>query len=82
MKAKTGLKVATWIVSIGLAAGLSALACLLVMTHATPTGTVADTVLLLTISGGLGVAAFGVVWFIYRLVKIHVFKSNGNGSKE
>ncbi len=82
MKAKTGLKIATWIVSIGLAAGLSALACLLVMTYATPTGTVADTVLLLTISIGLGVAAFGVVWFIYRLVKIHVFKTDSNGNKE
>ncbi len=82
MKAKTGLKIATWIVSIGLAAGLSALACLLVMTHATPTGTVADTVLLLAISIGLGVAAFGVVWFIYRLVKIHVFKSDKDESSK
>ncbi len=82
MKAKTGLKIATWIVSIGLAVGLSALACLLVMAYVTPPGTVADAVLLLAISIGLGVAVFGVVWFIYRLVKIHVFKSNGNGSKE
>lgn len=82
MKAKTGLKVATWIVSIGLAVGLSALACLLVMTYATPTGTVADTVLLLAISIGLGVAAFGVVWFIYRLVKIRVFKSDKDESSK
>ncbi len=82
MKAKTGLKIATWIVSIGLAVGLSALACLLVMTHATPTGTVADTVLLLAISIGLGVASFGVVWFIYRLVKIHVFKSDKDESRK
>lgn len=82
MKAKTGLKIATWIVSIGLAVGLSALACLLVMTYATPTGTVVDTVLLLAISIGLGIAAFGVVWFIYRLVKIHVFKTDSDGSKE
>ena len=82
MKAKTGLKLATWIVSIGLAVGFSALAGLLVMQWATPTGTVADTVLLLAISIGLGVAAFGVVWFIYRLVKIHVFKTDSNGGKE
>ncbi len=82
MKAKTGLKLATWSVSIGLAVGFSALACLLVMSYATPTGTVADTVLLLAISIGLGVAAFGIVWFIYRLVKIHVFKTDSNGGKE
>ncbi len=82
MKAKTGLKLATWIVSIGVAVGLSALACLLVMAYVTPPGTVADAVLLLAISGGLGIAAFGVVWFIYRLVKIHVFKADINGGKE
>ncbi len=82
MKAKTGLKIATWIVSVGLAVGFSALACLLVMAFVPSPGTPADIVLLLTVSIGLGVAAFGVVWFIYRLVKIRVFKSNGNGSKE
>ena len=82
MKAKTGLKIATWIVSIGLAVGLSALACVLVMAYVPSPGTAADAVLLLAISIGLGVAAFGVVWFIYRLVKIHVFKTDSNGSKE
>ena len=82
MKAKTGLKLATWIVSIGSAIGLSALACLLVMAFVPWPETPVALVLLLAISGGLGIAAFGVVWFIYRLVKIHVFKSNGNGSKE
>ncbi len=82
MKAKTGLKIATWIVSIGLAVGLSALACLLVMSYVTPRGTPIDVVLLLTISIGLGVAAFGVVWFIYRLVKIHVFKSDKDESSK
>jgi len=76
MKAKTGLKLATWIVSIGLAVGLSALACLLVMAYVPAPGTVADAVLLLAISIGLGTAAFGVVWFIYRLVKIYVFKTD------
>ena len=82
MKAKTGLKLATWIVSIGVAVGLSALVCLLVMSYVTPPGTVADAVLLVAISVGLGIAAFGVVWFIYRLVKIHVFKADSNGGKE
>ncbi len=82
MKAKTGLKIATWIVSIGLAVGLSALACLLVMAFVPSPGTPADVVLLLTVSIGLGIAAFGVVWFIYRLVKIRVFKTDSEGSKE
>ncbi|MCD6394443.1 MAG: hypothetical protein J7M40_13150 [Planctomycetes bacterium] len=82
MKAKTGLKVATWIVSIGLAVGFSALACLLVMSYVPAPGTPFDPVLLLAVSIGLGIAAFGVVWFIYRLVKIHVFKADSNGSKE
>ena len=82
MKAKTGLKLATWIVSIGLAVGLSALACLLVLAFVPTPGTPIDALLLLTVSGGLGIAAFGVVWFIYRLVKIHVFKADSNGGKE
>ncbi len=82
MKAKTGLKLATWIVSIGSAIGLSALACLLVIAFVPTPGTPIDLLLLLTISIGLGIAAFGVVWFIYRLVKIHVFKTDSNGSKE
>ncbi len=82
MKAKTGLKLATWIVSIGSAIGLSALACLLVITFVPSPGTPIDLLLLLTVSIGLGIAAFGVVWFIYRLVKIHVFKADSNGGKE
>ena len=82
MKAKTGLKIATWIVSIGLAVGLSALACVLVMVFVPTPGTPFDPVLLLAISIGLGIAAFGVVWFIYRLVKIHVFKGRSDGGKE
>ncbi len=82
MKAKTGLKLATWIVSIGSAVGLSALACLLVLAYVPAPGTPADVVLLLAVSIGLGIAAFGVVWFIYWLVKIHVFKTDSDGSKE
>ncbi len=82
MKAKTGLKLATWIVSIGSAIGLSALACLLVLAFVPSPGTPIDAVLLLAVSIGLGIAAFGVVWFIYRLVKIHVFKADSNGGKE
>ena len=82
MKAKTGLKLATWIVSIGSAVGLSALACLLVMSYVPSPGTPFDVVLLLAVSIGLGIAAFGVVWFIYRLVKIHVFKTDSKGNKE
>jgi hypothetical protein len=67
MKPKNGLKIATWIMSLGMAFFAGAMAAILVMAFFPSPGTGAVAILL-SISIGLGVATFGAVWFVYWAV--------------
>lgn len=68
MKAELGLKLATWIVSVGMGFFAGALSAILVMGIFPSPGTGAVAILL-SISCGLGIATFGAVWFVYWAVK-------------
>lgn len=83
MKTEKGLKIATWIVSLGMSLFAGALAAIMVMAFFPSPSTGAVTILL-SISFGLGISTFGAVWFVYWAVKasINMKKKSDQGEQK
>ena len=70
MKAEKGLRVATWIASVGAFLFWTCLSCLLIMAFVPSPGSEWEAHLLLAASLGFGMSAFAVFWVIYWAVRI------------
>jgi hypothetical protein len=70
MKAQKGLRIATWIGSVGAFLFWSCGSCLFIMAFVPSPGSGMDAQLLLATSIGFGMTAFAGFWLIYWIVRI------------
>lgn len=81
MKAEKGLRVITWIASVGALLFWTCLSCLLIMALVPSPGSEWDAHLLLAASFGCGMTAFAFFWLIYWAVWIRMIKRQGLDDK-
>lgn len=72
MRAEKGLKIATWIASVGALLFWTCLSCLLIMAFVPSPGSDWDAHLLSAASLGFGMTGFAIFWVIYWVVWICV----------